>query len=148
MGRNKYFKQNTLSLIDQLIVLKIAYPEANAYIHRGVLYWNGKLCPSQLSRTYNVKLKYKLKKHPIVTVSGENLKKLDDPNFPHVFNIDLEKWLIEICLYYNEEFNSQMLLADTIIPWTVEWLYYYEIWLATGNWYGGGKHPVSRKIGI
>lgn len=39
------------------------------------------------------------------------------------------------------EFNVYKLLADTIIPWTVEWLYFYELWLATGEWLGGGEHP-------
>ncbi|MGH8092034.1 MAG: hypothetical protein ACREIF_00990 [Chthoniobacterales bacterium] len=31
-----------------------------------------------------------------------------------------------------------MRLADTIVPWTSRWLYFYEIWLATGEWMGGG----------
>jgi hypothetical protein len=29
-------------------------------------------------------------------------------------------------------------IADTIVPWTAEWLVHYEIWLVTGEWYGGG----------
>jgi len=24
------------------------------------------------------------------------------------------------------------------------WLFYYEIWLATGEWCGGGVHPEKR----
>ena len=31
-----------------------------------------------------------------------------------------------------------MLIADTIVAWTCEWLIHYEIWLATGEWHGGG----------
>lgn len=31
-----------------------------------------------------------------------------------------------------------MTLADTIIPWTLDWLMHYEFWLATGKWRGGG----------
>ena len=34
-----------------------------------------------------------------------------------------------------------MLIADTIVPWTCEWLIHYEIWLATGEWHGGGEEP-------
>lgn len=38
-----------------------------------------------------------------------------------------------------------MLIADTYIPWAIEWLYYYEIWLVTGEWCGGGIHPTTAK---
>jgi len=32
-------------------------------------------------------------------------------------------------------------IADTTVPWTIDWLACYEVWLATGNWTGGGRHP-------
>ncbi len=31
-----------------------------------------------------------------------------------------------------------MLVAYTIVPWLMEWLVYYEVWLITGQWEGGG----------
>jgi hypothetical protein len=37
-----------------------------------------------------------------------------------------------------------MSIADTIVPWTAEWLVHYEIWLMTGEWYGGGDWPPRR----
>ena len=37
-----------------------------------------------------------------------------------------------------------MLMVDTTVPWTSEWLLNYEIWLATGTWYGGGEWPPRR----
>ena len=49
--------------------------------------------------------------------------------------------MVQICLYRHREFTKDKFLANTIIPWTVEWLYFYEIWLATGEWCGGGEHP-------
>jgi hypothetical protein len=33
-----------------------------------------------------------------------------------------------------------MPIALTIIPWLLEWLVYYEAWLVTGEWLGGGVH--------
>ena len=68
----------------------------------------------------------------------------DDANFPHKFDIDVENKMVRICLYRYSEFSSSKLLVNTIIPWTIEWLYYYELWLATEEWLGGGEHP---KIG-
>jgi len=69
------------------------------------------------------------------------LKQLDDPDLPHKYRVDKDRQEIELCLFYGWDFTTQMLITDTIIPWTIEWLYYYEIWLSTGEWCGGGKHP-------
>lgn len=31
-----------------------------------------------------------------------------------------------------------MLIADTIVHWSIQWLIYYEHWAYTGIWKGGG----------
>ena len=46
----------------------------------------------------------------------------------------------ELCLFYPGEWQHDRFLAVTIVPWTAEWLLHYEIWLATGEWTGGGRH--------
>ncbi|AIQ89412.1 protein of unassigned function [Methylobacterium oryzae CBMB20] len=33
-----------------------------------------------------------------------------------------------------------MLLGRTIVPWAILWLWFFEDWLATGEWRGGGVH--------
>ena len=53
---------------------------------------------------------------------------------------------VNLCLYYPSEWNSTMNISDTIIPWISEWLYYFEFWCITGEWYGGGKHPTKKDI--
>ena len=35
-------------------------------------------------------------------------------------------------------------IADTIIPWVIEWIYFYELWKITGAWKGGGDHPTAK----
>lgn len=80
-------------------------------------------------------------KAPSVWVLGDELQKLDSPDFPHRYEIDEEKKAVEICLYRYREFTTYKFISKTIVPWTVEWLYFYELWLATGEWYGGGEHP-------
>jgi hypothetical protein len=30
-------------------------------------------------------------------------------------------------------------IAETIVPWTIDWLVCYEFWQATGRWVGGGR---------
>jgi len=50
----------------------------------------------------------------------------------------------QLCLYLPraKEWDPSMRLADTIVPWTSEWLLHYEVWQATGEWCGGGVHPA------
>jgi hypothetical protein len=38
-----------------------------------------------------------------------------------------------------------MLVATTIMPWLLLWLTFYELWLATGVWLGGGTVHSPRK---
>lgn len=136
-----YQKIKKYRLIDQKIAIEKCYPEGDCEIKKGVLHWKGLLQPTSLSNRYHIKMEYRHNKSPKVILYGENIKKLKDANFPHHFHINYEKNEVELCLYYRYEFSSRNLIADTIIPWTVEWLYFYEIWLATGEWQGGGKHP-------
>ena len=48
-----------------------------------------------------------------------------------------------LCLYdpAEDEWHFGDAIADTIVPWAVDWLACYEGWLATGEWTGGGRHP-------
>jgi hypothetical protein len=34
-----------------------------------------------------------------------------------------------------------MRLDRTIVPWIALWLFYFEEWLASDDWKGGGMHP-------
>lgn len=50
-----------------------------------------------------------------------------------------------LCLYYPEyqEWDYSDSWAETLIPWTSLWLFYYEIWRDTGKWLGGGIHTET-----
>lgn len=130
-----------IRLFDQMMTLRVSYPSASCELRKGTLYWRGKVKPTPLSREYNVTLTYDETQAPKVWVSGEDLQKIDDEDFPHNYGVDSENNMVQICLYRHREFTKDKFLANTIIPWTVEWLYFYEIWLATGEWCGGGEHP-------
>jgi hypothetical protein len=34
-----------------------------------------------------------------------------------------------------------MRIDQTFVPWATTWLYYFEDWLITDEWKGGGRHP-------
>ena len=50
-----------------------------------------------------------------------------------------------LCLYLPRtyEWQSWMRLDQTIAPWTALWLFYFEEWLASDDWKGGGMHPET-----
>jgi hypothetical protein len=53
-----------------------------------------------------------------------------------------------LCLFDAEanEWTPFHMIAETTIPWTLDWLACYEGWRATGAWTGGGRHvPAERQ---
>lgn len=140
---NKYFKNVPVSLLQQKVALSSIYKDSKCNIdkRKKQLFWYGTIKPTVFSKEYNVIMTYRLWKSPQVWVLGDELEKLDAEDFPHKFDIDVGAKMVRICLYRYSEFNVYKLLANTIIPWTIEWLYFYELWLATGEWLGGGEHP-------
>lgn len=140
---NKYYRKPKYSLLQQRVALASSYKDSKCEIDKNILFWYGKIKPTSLSKEYKVLVSYKLGKSPEVWVIGDELEKLDHKDFPHKYEVDVKNKMVRICLYRHREFSSYKLLANTIIPWTVEWLYYYELWLATNEWLGGGEHPEN-----
>lgn len=146
MVNNKYLKQKPVQLVEQMIALRMSFPSARCEIIKGKLWWLGKIKPSPLSKEYTVLMTYKMWEVPQVWVVGNELECLDSCDFPHYYEIKEKDEMVRICLYRYDEFSPYKVLSKTIVPWIVEWLYFYEIWLATGEWCGGGQHPCDVKI--
>jgi len=80
--------------------------------------------------------------HPKIWVISPELEKRSDQNrIPHTYSGN------RLCLFLpgTGEWSRDKLIADTIIPWASLWLYYYEVWHATGDWLGGGVHLLENK---
>lgn len=103
------------------------------------LIWRFDACPDPLARTYGIKLRYARGSSPDVTVESHDLRALSDGRTPpHLYhNPD------RLCLYLPDsgEWDDTMRLDQTVVPWTFLWLAYFEHWLATDEWGGGGEHP-------
>ncbi len=91
--------------------------------------------PTPLSDCYTVRIRYTQDCTPIITVLNNQLKPRE-PNgkIKHTYGDG------SLCLYYPRarEWTPKDLISQTIVPWISVWLYYYEIWFATGFWLGGG----------
>lgn len=104
-------------------------------------YWEFDAKPSSFSKTYRVLLiwDYKLAAPKVYILNNELHTVSKEKLIPHLYS--REK--VQLCLYYPKykEFNIYMSLCETIIPWTYLWLSYYEEWLYSDEWKGGGEHP-------
>lgn len=132
-------KKKELNLPIQAAKIKKRFPGSRIITYPHQLIWKGSLTPSYWSDTYDIKIRYKIGMHPAVYVINKKLQRYPGKKYlPHVYDT-AQQWL---CLYYKKarEWKSNMFIADTIIPWTSEWLYHYEIWAGTGKWQGKGIH--------
>lgn len=113
------------------------FPESSCTFKNNTMTWIGKLKPSPLSQEYEVRLRYKLGESPKVDLVTPKLERRDGKLPPHLYPGE------RLCLYLPRkyEWNADMLLVESIVPWASEWLLHYEYWLGTGEWYGGGEHP-------
>jgi len=105
------------------------------------LTWQGNLTPTPLSATYAVEVTYRLRESPRVRVVDPPIQHREGRSPPHLYEGHL------LCLYLPDsgEWDAGMQLAKTVLPWASEWLLHYEVWLATGDWHGGGVHPQGGK---
>lgn len=118
--------------MQQALRLQQQFPEERApRVRAGALSWSVSLQPTPLSLTYRVAVRYRQGQRPRVTVVSPRLDSRPDELLPHVYPGE------ELCLYYGREFvGTEQFIADTIVPWASEWLYFYEHWMSTGVWLG------------
>jgi hypothetical protein len=122
--------------------IKKNYPSFLIEVNYNEIIIDGYIKPTDMSLTYKIKIFFNGKERPKVYVVEPNIKRLiTKPIKVHMFSD------YSLCLYYhkNYEFNPDIdLFSDTIVPWTSMWLYYFELWQYTGEWLGGGIHPVRK----
>jgi hypothetical protein len=133
VGRTK-----AIDLRQQRAFVQLYYPSWRCTIAAAQLVCTGELQPLPIADTYQVRIVYKLGDSPDITVVDPPLRRRDDgAPIPHLYEHD------RLCLYLpgSKEWWPDKYLAITIIPWTTEWLAYYEAWHATGVWLGDQEQP-------
>lgn len=103
--------------------------------------WIGHLHPTPLSERYRIRIEAfrSTKKAPRIYVESPPLAVRNGELPPHVYPART----VHLCLWHpkKNEWFPWMWLVDSVLLWTSLWLFFYEIWLATGDWLGGGEHP-------
>ncbi|MGG6264339.1 hypothetical protein ACQ4M3_00325 [Leptolyngbya sp. AN03gr2] len=125
---------------EQIAFMKLLFPNFQTRWRKNLVTWIGEVQPDALSDSYRVKITYGLQQRPIVSVLKPALQA--DEHIPHLYRDS------SLCLYRPSkgEWTHRRHIATTIVPWTVLWLYYYEIWQATKEWRGGGEHPDQTNV--
>lgn len=136
-------KYTFVDLINNYNEIERRYSEASYSLDKGKIIVDIQLKPSKGSLKYSVRLIAKIGSTNVdVFVMRPNIRELKKSfPIPHLYPNG------SLCLYYPDynEWNPNDFWADTLIPWTCLWLYYFELWLATGKWLGGGIHPGDVK---
>lgn len=115
--------------------------------------WEGVLAPDR--REHVVRVRYTVPLaienvtvrdvQPRVQVIKPRLERhndYDEGPIPHVYVCDSDRGLPYLCLFSpsQHEWSADDLIAETTIFWAAQWLYFYEFWLLTKKWKGGGRH--------
>lgn len=132
--------------IEQLMHLKGKYVVLKDHLTNNSFFCQIVVCPTPLSIEYTLKVVFEPdQKIPfsVYVINPKPLKLAEGAiRLEHVYDNQKQR----LCLYHpkKRQWDRSMLLSETVIPWAVEWLYFYEIWLCTGEWLGGGEHPPSK----
>ena len=113
----------------QRAAVKAAFPQFRWRITRaGGVEWRGTLQPTPESPAYEVRIIHEPDQRPMVYIDRPAISS----DASHRYSDG------SLCLYWPEEWSwtARESLAATVIPWTAYWLYYYELWLKTGEWLG------------
>jgi hypothetical protein len=132
--------RNRLSLPQQYLFLQRSKTiKGEGVLGPGRLEWRFRAQPTPLSRSYQVTLVLERGGTPDVRVVDPDLRLLaGGRDLPHIY-----RGPDRLCLYLpgTGQWDADKRLDLTIIPWIHLWLIYFEEWLVSDDWKGGGKHP-------
>ena len=146
--------ERELTVSEQIDFMRDAYPGlALVTATPWIAMWRGELVP--LAGAYEVQFLYSAvslnmaaikAKEVHVEVHQPVLKARVDAAIPHIYSNRVSPTLPRLCLHERHEWTPAMAIADTIVPWTVEWLVAYEGWRATGKWLAGGHNTERERL--
>jgi hypothetical protein len=114
-----------------------------------LIIWEGNL--RSFSATYRVRIfwhrwwsqtDWRLStRQPRIYLIEPELKDRQQQRVPHVYPGPFRR---RLCVYdpdSDEDWKKSESIAETIIPYTIQWLCTYELWHLTGEWHAPNRHP-------
>ncbi|MBL0925386.1 MAG: hypothetical protein IBJ12_13100 [Sphingomonadaceae bacterium] len=142
----------------QIDAMQAIWPKFALVAHKAdTALWEGRVRP--LFQTYRVGIFYRVpslienldprRLQPRVSILSPALRpRPGDPEgrLPHVYYSPGGD--VTLCLFDAEagDWSPTDLIAETTVPWTIEWLAAYEGWRATGKWTASGRHVESAHV--
>lgn len=109
------------------------------------LVWEYRVKPTPLSREYLVRIAFDRGEVPVVFIIQPDLVSLARGRpLPHVYHDPLRLCLV---MPGTQEWGGAMRIDQTFVPWAATWLFYFEEWLGSDEWKGGGLHPDQNDTG-
>jgi hypothetical protein len=147
-----------LSVDEQDAAIRRLFPDFRLTAHADWIgVWEGPLRPA--SKTYTIRIVYFRRRffdgwylsnhyvtiHVVDPLIGTMMREGDD--LPHIYWNDRAPDWPGLCLWDPDEmfWDPEMSIATTIIPWTSEWLLFFEYWQISGEFLGPGRHPRRRR---
>jgi hypothetical protein len=109
----------------------------------GTLLWIGPLRPRAQFYSVSIIWKPRAMSLPYVMANDPPLQPRPGGTFaeiPHLIFFRDRPEQSGLCLFDpdGKEWSASDLIATTTVPWTAEWLTYYELWHLTGEWLARG----------
>lgn len=122
--------------------MRQGFPAFRTRVEGAWLISTGEVQPAALGAAYQVEIRYRVGQRPEVRVLSPQLVcREGETKIPHMYGQEC------LCLYYPPaaEWTGENSLGHALIPWISLWLYYFELWHATGEWLGGGIEPIEKE---
>ena len=136
-----------ISLRDQRGVFRMLYPTWSTHFDPGadwsdskqILVATGPLQPTEGSPEYRTRIEYDAVLAPRVWIeSPELIRRPGADEIPHMYSQE------RVCAFTpGVDWRRDMYVAQYVPGRVSQWLFFYELWYATGEWYGGGVHPTE-----
>lgn len=107
------------------------------------LKWRGEYTSPVSGELYTISLQYSLGDTPKVKIPKPKLELVEGcKTLPHYYTKSHT-----LCLYHplSGDWTPTMKLSDTTIPWSINWIRYYEMWLLSGGKWFGSEYPHTKK---
>ena len=145
--------EGTLTIDAQVAEMRALYPSlALVQVTPWIVLWQGTVQP--LACEYQIQLLFSFMSLPLASIQTDRVHvevlsplvtARGSARCPHLYPNRVFPSRPRLCLHLPHEWDSSMLIALTIVPWTVAWLIAYEGWRATGQWFAGG-HGTEREV--
>lgn len=137
MAYNHRKRMGTASLFTQKWAIDKEYGDRvkHSEVKKGKLIAVLKLQPSHESCEYEVRIEYSAERSPRAWLLNPPLIKLGKLEPHHLYSPDRQGHP-QLCVYHpkSHEWQDEMLIATSFIPWVLTWLNAYEYWICTGEW--------------